>query len=81
MGLLRPGSLVYWAQTLIFADVDHKYHYIRQEIPKGDIIMKKIGGTENLADPLTKIVSPELLRQWMKIIGMKVVYDLGLGRV
>ena len=30
--------------------------------------MKKIGGWENLADPLP----PELLRQWMRDIGMKI---------
>ena len=61
--------------------IDHKYHYIRQEIRKEDIIMKKIGGKENLANPLTKIVSLELLRQWTKNIGMKVVNDSELGSV
>ena len=53
--------------------IDHRYHYIQQEVREGHVLVKKIGGRENLADPLTKIVSPEPLRQWMKDIGMKTV--------
>ena len=36
--------------------IDHRYHYIRQEIRQGRVSMKKIREKDNLADHLTKII-------------------------
>ena len=46
--------------------IDHRYHYIRQEIKKGHLDLQTIPGKENPADIFTKILPMSAVREWKK---------------
>lgn len=35
--------------------IDIRYHFVREIVEEGDILLQKIGNTENVADMLTKV--------------------------
>ena len=45
--------------------IEHRFHYIRQQVKKGNLRVKTIPGTENLADPLTKLLTARKITDWM----------------
>jgi hypothetical protein len=50
--------------------MDNRYHYIRDQVGKGYLIVKGTPGKTNPADPLTKLISAPCLKEWMKEIGV-----------
>jgi hypothetical protein len=51
--------------------IDNRYHYIRDQVEKGYLIVNGTPGKTNLADPLTKLISMPSLKEWMNKIGIK----------
>jgi len=37
--------------------IDKKYHFVRDKVKKGDIVVKRVSSEDNPADPFTKILS------------------------
>ncbi|KAH9754792.1 Integrase catalytic domain-containing protein [Citrus sinensis] len=48
--------------------IDVKYHYVREIIEGGDVLLKKIGTKDNPSDMLTKVVSRVKFQHYLKLI-------------
>ncbi|GKA11040.1 hypothetical protein Tco_0690473, partial [Tanacetum coccineum] len=48
-----------------------RYHYIRELVSKGTLSLKKIIGTKNPADMLTKVVTTEKLKLCAALTGLQ----------
>ena len=48
--------------------IDVKYHYVREIIEGGDVLLKKIDTKDNPSDMLTKIVSGVKFQYCLKLI-------------
>jgi hypothetical protein len=57
--------------------IEHRYHYVREEVQKGYLKIIGVPGQENLADPLTKVVHGPVLAEWKRTIG--VIYSLPMN--
>ena len=51
--------------------IEHRYHYVREEVQKAHLHIIGVPGSQNLADPLTKIVPGPILTEWKQIIGIQ----------
>ena len=49
--------------------VDHRYHYVRQEVELGHMVVKSIKGRDNPADMLTKLLPMAKVGEWTKVLG------------
>lgn len=50
--------------------IEARYHYPRQQVQDGNLIIKTISGKENLADPSTKLLPIINMRNWRIAISM-----------
>lgn len=50
--------------------IDIPVHHIRDEVKKGKLAVEHISGTANLADILTKPLSPVLHKKCVDLLGM-----------
>ena len=50
--------------------IDHKYHYVRQEAQRGNLVIKGVKGKDQLADPLTKITPMATISTWKLQVGI-----------
>jgi hypothetical protein len=57
--------------------IEHRYHYVREEVQKWYLKIIGVPGQENLADPLTKVVHGPVLTEWKRTIG--VIYSLPMN--
>ena len=48
--------------------IDVKYHYVREIIEDGDVLLKKIDTKDNPSDMLTKVVSGVKFQYCLKLI-------------
>ena len=55
----------YYART---KHIDVKYHYVREIIEGGDVLLKKIDTKDNPSDMLTKIVYGVKFQHYLKLI-------------
>ena len=50
--------------------IDHKWHYIRQETNRGNLIVLGVNTEHQLADVLTKLNPMSTITKWKKAIGV-----------
>ena len=48
--------------------IDVKYHYVREIIEGGDVLLKKINTKDNPSDMLTKVISEVKFQHCLKLI-------------
>ena len=53
--------------------MEHKYHIIREIVSRGDIIICKTCSEDNVADPLTKALTPRVFDRHVEAMGIR--YD------
>ena len=53
--------------------MERKYHIIREIVSRSDIVVCKIRSEDNVADPLTKALTPRLFDRHMEAMGIR--YD------
>ena len=53
--------------------IDVRYHFIRSLIESKDVILEKISTKDNIADMLTKVVTPS--KHWFCVEAMSLVFD------
>ncbi|KAD4385276.1 hypothetical protein E3N88_25444 [Mikania micrantha] len=53
-----------------------KFHYIREIVERGDIIISKVDTDQNLADPFTKPMTQDKYDQHMNAIGLRFASDI-----
>ena len=46
--------------------IDHRYHYLRQEIKEGNLMIEWVKGADNQADPLSKLLPMSVVKEWKK---------------
>lgn len=46
--------------------INHRYHYLRQEVKAGNLKIQWVKGSENQADPLTKLLPMTVVQEWKK---------------
>ena len=51
--------------------VERKYHIIREILARGDIIVCKVRTEENVADPLTKALTPKVFEKHVESMGIR----------
>ena len=54
--------------------VERKYHIIREILARGDIIICRVDSINNVADPLTKALTPKLFEKHVEAMGMRYQY-------
>ena len=54
--------------------IDVKYHYVREIIKGGDVLLKKIDTKDNPSDMLTKVVSGVKFQHCLKLIQILRLY-------
>ena len=53
--------------------IERKYHIIRDIVTQGDVVVAKIDGASNLADPFTKALSQRTFESHLKGMGVRLV--------
>ncbi|KAD6455073.1 hypothetical protein E3N88_09779 [Mikania micrantha] len=53
-----------------------KFHYIREIVERGDIIISKVDTDQNLADPFTKPMTQDKYDQHRSAIGLRLASDM-----
>lgn len=53
--------------------IDVRFHFIREIVEDGDIILQKIGTADNLADMLTKVVTGIKFNHCLNLVNIVVV--------
>ncbi|KAD4888008.1 hypothetical protein E3N88_20081 [Mikania micrantha] len=53
-----------------------KFHYIREIVERGDIVISKVDTDQNLADPFTKPMTQDKYDQHMNTIGLRFASDM-----
>ena len=51
--------------------IEHRYHYIREQVDQGKIQLRGITGKDNPSDILTKILPMSSIRKWMMTQGLE----------
>ena len=51
--------------------IERRYHVIRELIGKGDVLMQKVASTNNMADPLTKVLIQLQLDHHLEKMGLR----------
>ena len=51
--------------------VERKYRVIREIVERGDIVVLKVQGQDNIADPLTKALPPKLFDRHVEEMGIR----------
>ena len=59
--------------------IDTRFHFIRERIKKGDIILKHVSSQEQWADFLTKSMSKIKFEEMRDQLGVKHITPSGLG--
>jgi len=52
--------------------IDVRYHFLREIISQGNIIVKKIGTFDNVADMFTKLIPISIFQHCLDIIGVRI---------
>ena len=63
--LLKPRSPDHRVKHIL-----RKFHYIREIVERGDIVISKVDTDQNLADPFTKPMTQDKHDQHMGAIGL-----------
>ena len=51
--------------------IDRKYHFVRDKVKKGDIVVKRVSSEDNPVDPFTKILSKVKHDEHAERIGLR----------
>jgi len=54
-------------------DIDVCYHFLREIISQGNIIVKKVGTSDNAEDMFTKSISICKFQHYLNIIGVRII--------
>lgn len=59
--------------------VNIRYHFIREIISQGHIVVKKIGIDDNPIDMMTKLLSIVKFKHYLDLIGVRNIYSYPSG--
>lgn len=59
--------------------IDTRFHFIRECVERGDVVVRHVGTKEQRADILTKSMSRVKFEEMRKLLGVKEVKSSGLG--
>ena len=51
--------------------VERKYHVIREILARGDVIVRRVNSMNNVADPLTKALTPKIFERHVESMGIR----------
>ena len=55
--------------------IERKYHFIRDIVTRGDIVVAKIESANNLADPFIKVLPQRTFESHLEGMGVRLVHD------
>ena len=55
--------------------IERKYHIIRDIVTRGDVVVAKIDGTKNLADPFTKALPQRTFESHLEEMRVRLVHN------
>ena len=61
--------------------IERKYHIIRDIVARGDVVVAKIDGANNLADPFTKALPQRTFDSHLEGMGVRLVCNSLYGQV
>ena len=53
--------------------IEQRYHLIRDYLEKGYVEVKRVNSTDNVADPLTKLLSQQKIEAHLEKMGLRLV--------